>query len=496
MTKFLLRALPALLLFAAPPAVARAQDGIANSVVKIHTTQRVPDFLRPWTKQPPQEISGSGMVLEGNRILTNAHVVKFASQVYVQPHQSSEKLRATVVGIALGIDLAVLELEDAAFFESHPALAFAEELPEVKDEVNVYGYPMGGSDLSITKGIVSRIEFSSYDFGVAGLRIQVDAALNPGNSGGPALVGDQVVGVVFSGIPEADNIGYLIPVEEIRMFLEDVADGSYAGKPHTFDGFQTLENDALRARLGAPADVTGLVVTEPFGKSEETPLHRWDVLTSIGEHDVQNDGMVAVKPNLRLNFRYFVPRLAQAGKVPVTVFRDGALVEVGMDAPAARDLVVWMLGDEYPPYFIYGPLVFTSANQVLVRGLIGMGAAQGLIDQGSPLVRRQNDPPGFPGEEIVLIPSRLFPHPVAKGYDDPLFSSLKSVNGVEIENLAHLVKTLRGLSDEFVEFEFHDKHQEHLVFRRAEIMAATEEVLTDNGIRHPASDELRVIWED
>src|SRR3970282_2111004 len=116
-----------------------------------------------------------------------------------------------------------------------PALALADELPQLKSHISVYGYPTGGDDLSVTDGIVSRIEFASYNFGAGGARIQVDAALNPGNSGGPGIQDGKITGRVFSKIEAADNIGYLIPAQEIATFLADVKDGKYTGNPLLFD---------------------------------------------------------------------------------------------------------------------------------------------------------------------------------------------------------------------------------------------------------------------
>ena len=119
---------------------------------------------------------------------------------------------------------------------------------------------------------MSRIEFSPYYHFVMGLRVQIDAALNPGNSGGPAFSKGRLVGLVFSHIPTAQNIGYLIPVEEIRMFLDDLADGTYNGKPQILDLLQTVENDALRAKLGLPKGTGGLMVTEPYRNDGGYPL--------------------------------------------------------------------------------------------------------------------------------------------------------------------------------------------------------------------------------
>ena len=202
---------------ATPPAsVGTNTDAVANSVVKVFSTVRYPDFYRPWAKESPSEVTGSGVVIEGKRILTCAHVVLYASQVQVQANQAGDKISATVEFIAPGIDLAVLKLDDETFFDSHPALPRAKLLPDIKDAVMVYGYPEGGTSLSITKGIVSRIEFTSYNFPVSGLRIQIDAAINPGNSGGPAVVGDKMIGLAFSHLNQAENIGYIIPSKKLN----------------------------------------------------------------------------------------------------------------------------------------------------------------------------------------------------------------------------------------------------------------------------------------
>src|SRR5271165_7002576 len=142
------------------------ESKIRESVVKISATMRYPDLTHPWTKHSPQEASGTGVVIDGKRILTNAHVVLYASQLFVESYQSSDKLPAKVVAVGPGIDLAILQLEDESFFERRPPLSRTAALPEVKDTVLVYGYPQGGSTLSITKGIVSRIEFAAYGSGI------------------------------------------------------------------------------------------------------------------------------------------------------------------------------------------------------------------------------------------------------------------------------------------------------------------------------------------
>jgi len=230
-----------------------------SAVVKVFSTMRRPDVARPWSKASPVEAFGSGVVIEGKRILTNAHVIAYASQVQVQGNQSGDKIPASVVAMDPGIDLAVLKLDDESFFASHPPLPRASVLPQIKDSVLAYGFPTGGTTLSITRGIVSRIEFVPYGLSTAGLRIQIDAAINPGNSGGPAISDNRMIGLAFSHLANSENISYIIPNEEIELFLKGIGGGHYPGKPGMYDDLQTLENPALRGFLKLGPAVRGML---------------------------------------------------------------------------------------------------------------------------------------------------------------------------------------------------------------------------------------------
>lgn len=483
---------------ATEPATDRAKvNSVENSVVKVFTTARRPDPYKPWTKQAPSEATGSGVVIEGKRILTNAHVIQYASQVQVQASQAGDKISATVESFAPGIDLAVLKLDDEKFFDSHPPLPRASTLPEIKDAVMVYGYPTGGDNMSITKGIVSRIDFATYNYPVSGLRIQIDAAINPGNSGGPAVAGDKMVGLAFSHLVNAQNIGYIIPCEEIELFLKDIASGHYHGKPAFYDDYQTLENPALRSYLKLPKTAEGIIIHKPFSSSAGYPLKEWDVITKIGDSPVDDQGMVRIANNTRVNFRYLVQKIARQDKIPLTIIRSGKEMQVSLPVSADYPLVIPSLSGAYPSYFIYGPVVFSNATMEFTGGYTKAGgvSASGLMGfVGSPLVRRMLEKPAFPNEQLVVVASPFFPHKLSEGYGNPMSKVLKSVNGIPIKNLNHLVEVLRNSKDEFLMFEFDTRFYETLIFKRTEIMAATEEILTDNGIRSQGSPDVLEIW--
>ena len=476
-----------------------AQDQIRDLVVKIHAIHHTPDLLRPWTRNSPQQVKGSGVVIDGNRILTNAHVVRYASQIYVQPNQSASHLPARVEAMTPGMDLAILKLDDESFFDKRGALPFAEELPRVKESVNVYGYPTGGTELSVTQGIVSRIEYTDYYYQSTGLRIQVDAALNFGNSGGPAVSNGKLVGLVFSLIQNAQNIGYLIPVEEIRLFLDDIKDGVYDGKPQTFDLIQTVENDGLRRRLGLPKGVNGVMVAQPYRDDPSYPLQEWDVITHIGETPIDSDGKVGIRYDLRLSASYLVQKFAKNGLLPLKVYRDGKHVDVKLPVRSNRELVIPYLMNEQPRFFIFGPFVFSQTTQDYLDRLGSQRGTSSFGRRPSQLVVRRFDKPAFQDEELIVVASPLFPHRITRGYDDPNRAVLSEVNGILVRNLRHLVEILRDSRDEQLAFKFASAGvltHETMVFNRADLMAATGKILEENGIRYPYSADLRAVWED
>jgi S1-C subfamily serine protease len=480
----------------ATPGWLYGQDQVRDLVVKVHAVRLSPNTFRPWSQRSPQNVHGSGIIVEGKRILTAAHVVQHANQIYVQPNQSAERLPARVIASAPGMDLALLQVEDDSFFERRRFLPMSEDLPTVRDEVAVYGYPTGGAELSVTQGIVSRIEFGDYYYAAMGLRIQVDAALNPGNSGGPAISEGKLVGLVFSVIPSAQSVGYLIPVEEIRLFLEDIADGVYDGKPQLPDRFQTVENSALRKRLGLGKETGGLMVVDPYLRSEDYPLKEWDVVTRIGGWPIDKDGKVAVRSDLRLSALYLIQKSVRQKSVELGVYREGKEISLPYPARLQKEWVIPHLRGSPPRYFIYGPLAFSQATQEYLEGL-GSRGESALARQSSPLIHRRYDKPAFPGEELVIVCAPMFPHRITQGYSSPETAVVQEVNGIAVKNLSHLVEVLRDASDPQLVFrvaKMSSYGQEALIFNREEIRAATEEVLNENGIRHQYSSDLAPVW--
>jgi hypothetical protein len=353
--------------------------------------------------------------------------------------------------------------------------------------------------MSVTEGIVSRIEYKNLFYDASGLMIQIDAALNPGNSGGAAVSDGKMIGIVCSKLVTAENIGYIIPAEEIKIFLKDCTDGKYDGQYALYGvNLQTTENDALRKRLGIPKETTGIMISSVKTKDTNFPLKPFDLIAQMGKNAIDNEGDIKINENLRVASGYLIPRLAKNGKVEMAVVRDGKALKMEVPVSIESRKLIRFKGFTYPRYFIYGPIVFTEAPYIDVKQIFSTEKAlQYLALTGSPIVSRINDDVAFEGEELVGVFSPMFSHKITKGYNTKAtgMGIVSHVNDVPVKNLAHLVELLRDNTDQYVIFRFANTQSERLVFDRKELEAATEEILSENGIRAQYSDDLKVVWE-
>jgi hypothetical protein len=192
-----------------------------------------------------------------------------------------------------------------------------------------------------------------------------------------------------------------------------------------------------------------------------------------------------------------VQKSAKDGKIALTLVRAGKELKVDLPVSANRPLLLAPADGSYPSYFVFGPLAFTEADDLFVAGLSGAhngGYLAALVSRGSPLITRLGDKQAFPDERLVAVASPFFPHKLAKGYSSPFAEVVKTVNGTAIRNLNHLVEVLRDSKDEFITIEFAGRGGETMVFPRAEMVSATDEILTDNGVRSQGSADTMAIW--
>jgi S1-C subfamily serine protease len=437
-------ALPATLMARADYAALR------HSVVKIYATTQRADYALPWRTHAPQRSSGSGFVIKGKRILTNAHVISNARYLEVKRDGDPRRFRATVAFAGHDCDLAILTVDDDTFFKSIRPVEFASKLPSLSQTVTVLGYPLGGQRLSLTEGVVSRIDNSTYSHsGIdAHLVLQVDAAINPGNSGGPVFYRDRVVGVAFQGITRADNIGYAIPVPIIRHFLDDVADGHYHGYPELGVLSLDLRNKALARELGLPQGERGVVVTyvDPFAAAANH-LQDGDVLLEIDGHDILEDGTVLLDGN-HVQYTELMERKQWGESIAMRVWRAGASTGLAFALDTAPDPFIYRnLYDQRPRYLMVGGLVFAPLSREYLKTFIrkASGANQQQLLYVSQYVKM--DGLYQDHDEFIVLVKRLA-HPV-NTYTGPFLNGIvTTVNGQPVRSLAAMQAAIDGTTDE------------------------------------------------
>ncbi len=181
--------------------------------------------------------------------------------------------------------------------------------------------------------------------------------------------------------------------------------------------------------------------------------------------------------------------------MPLTVIRQGKTMTIDLPVKTTHQMLIDSLKGRYPSYFVYGPLVFSPVTTEFAVG-DRRGAARehaGLPRQPArhPARRRAH---ASRARSWSWSTSPMFPHKIAKGYDNPLTKVVKEINGVPVKNLRHLVELLRDSKEKFTIIRFDDKASETIVFNHQEALKATDEILSDNGVRQQASDDLIAVW--
>jgi S1-C subfamily serine protease len=466
--------------------VARADvdlDRLRASVVAVDVVVQGEDYRTPWQAPTPYGTGGSGFYIGNGRILTNAHVVSEAKVVRLKRPDRPEKVDARVLFIAHDCDLALITVDDPKFFDGMEPLEIG-GVPKLRSTVTAVGYPIGGRKLSITEGVVSRIELTDYVHTGADrhLGIQIDAAINPGNSGGAVIQDDKVVGVAFQTQFFAQNIGYMIPTPVIKHFLKDIEDGKYDGYPLLGVVTSTLENDALRTWLKVPEGETGVLILKALPWSSADGLvQKNDVLLGIDDVSIENDGTVKVGDDY-LELAYVVQEHYAGDTVTLKIVRDGKK----MDVPVT--LKVWNIEmsqrtayGERPEYLVLGGFLFVplTANYVQVAGW-----RSDLNYWLSEFYR--SIAADRPGQKQLVVLSRVLPDD-SNRYRTYYNSVVKTVNGERPVDFRDFVRRVTAADRAVIEFE--GVNVAPLILEKKKIEAVQKSILEKYGI--PSDRYLR-----
>jgi S1-C subfamily serine protease len=472
----------------APP---KPNGPVQKSLVRITATSVEPDYRAPWNAGALQRGVGAGFVVSGNRIMTNAHVVANSRYVTVERDGDPNKYPATVQFIANDCDLALITVSAPDFFKNMIPLKFG-GIPTLESTVSAYGYPIGGERMSVTTGIVSRIDFQLYTHSSVDqhLAIQISAQINPGNSGGPVMQDGKVVGVAFQGYSGdvAQGVAYMIPTPVINRFLKDISNGHYDEYPDLAITYAKLQNPAQRKFLGLKDDDRGVLVSSVVAAGPSDGILRsGDVLLAVDGHPIASDASVELEGE-RAQFEEVVERKFKGDSVKFDILRDKQPTKVTINLYKP-----W-------PYSIQGHSYDVRPRYVLYGGLLFQPLSLDMLEAyRSSDLRLRHFFEYFILEQIylqhpdVIVLANILPDPI-NSYLAPYRGAIvDEINGKKIRTLDELAKAFAEAPERLVIRMIGDGPP--LVLDRNKIESARERIKTRYNVakeqnleERPASD--------
>lgn len=318
------------------------QPQLKDSVIQVFSEIAEFNWLEPYKTPHQYGTSGSGFFInEDGQMITNAHVVDQAKSVTIQiPTFGKRRFDVDLIGVSPERDLALITLRPADLEIIKKALG---RIPVLKmgnsdlvhraDEIMAIGYPLGQESLKSTIGVVSGPQHI-----VGRHMIQIDAAINPGNSGGPSVnCRGEVIGVNSASIPGAENVGYIIPSNEVKLFLHHVEHMEAAGKikflrkPFLGVLFNPASESLIKFLGNPPPGGLYVAGTQKGSPLQKAGVEVGDMIYKIDGHDVDMFGEMSVPwTEDKISVIDYIARLMIGDKINLVTYRNGKQRKVSL----------------------------------------------------------------------------------------------------------------------------------------------------------------------
>jgi serine protease Do len=418
------------------------QDKVKDTVVQIFAHVAVTDMLQPYKTPQQGTSSGSGFFInERGEFITNAHVVGQAKGIWIQiPSLGKQIIDAELIGISPERDIALLRVTDEGLQIIRKELGAVPYLPlgdsdylHRSDEVLALGYPLGQQALKSTTGVISGQEHHM---------IQMSAPINPGSSGGPLLnSAGEVVGINAAGVMEAQNVGYAIPINDLKIVLNDLYKVKILRKPYLGVLFNNA-NESLVELLGNPMP-GGCYVVDVVKEStlDKAGVKRGDMIYEMNGYIVDMYGEMRVPwSEDKISLLDFVSRLSIGQEIKFVVYRNGDRKDFKVKFDHGEKLRVAKVYPELETvdYEIFGGIVVMQLSMNHLHILIGQ--APGLAKYAS--VQQQENP--------VLVITHIFPNSQAyRSRALGIGATINKVNGQDVHTLEEYRAALKKHDGKF-----------------------------------------------
>ncbi len=465
-----------------PVQAGNSDEDVRGAVVKIYTVSSEPYYFNPWMTLPANSVNGSGAIIKGNMILTNAHVVANHTFIEVWKYGDSRKYNARILFTSHESDLALLTVDNKEFFEGVKPLDLG-DLPGIQQEVTVLGFP-GGETLTITRATLASIEHQGYmhssSFMMAG---QLYATIKPGNSGGPVVLDGKIAGVVMQAAKNS-SLAHMVPAPIVQHFIDDINDGHYDGFPDIGLVTQKMENPYMQKKYGMYKDQTGVLINEVLpGSPAEGKLMKEDILLAVNGRLVGNDSTVEFRPKERTDYSYLMQMQHIGGSVNVDVLRSGRIKNYTLALNETKKDFLLVPFEEYdrkPRYFIFAGIVFSPLTKNFINSWDG--APEKLI------VEMSNTPTKDRKEVIVAL--QVLPAEINKGYHNLNSWIVDSVNGKKFKDFTEFYRLVSTSVDLYITFVNKDGYK--VVIDRKKAEESHESILRIYSVKQGRSSDLDI----
>lgn len=417
-----------------------------NAVVQVKAQKAEFNWLEPYKSPEQRQVAGSAFFINEHYLLTNFHVVNQAKSIFITiPSLGRKLLDVSIVGVSPESDIALLKLSDESYTTIKKNLNNISYL-ELGDSDALYptepvlalGYPLAQRYLKSTVGVIAGREYrEGKSF------MHMTAPINHGNSGGPLLNKDgYVVGINSAGVDGAQNVGYIVAINDVKIMLDDLFSVKFYRKPYLGIDYNHVTNEHAQSLKNPVPGGVYINYVQKKSIADQAGICKGDMLYKLSydenDYDIDNYGDVTVgwRSSDKISLDEMLIRLRRGQPIKLLIYRNGEPIEINctFDVPPAS---------LYPMRAIYPDYEPDEIDYEMFAGIVVMKLRYNHFNllKNARFIGKYPEPNDQLKE--VLVITRILPgshaHKVNCFYEGSL---LHKVNGKKVKNLTDLRQAL------------------------------------------------------
>jgi S1-C subfamily serine protease len=483
----------AIVLVAASGALAKKESAVPAALgkqkqlalVRVNVTGQSYDYFRPWQKKAPFSKRALGAVLSKGRVLVTADLVTNQNYVELERAESGEKTAANVQVIDYEANLALLEPTEKTFLDGITPLEIAPDTV-VGDRLAAWQLEPTGALLA-TEGLVTTIQMTPYPIDVGQFltyRISIPMQYRENSYTVPLVKNNKLAGLLLRYDSRSQLLD-AIPAPIINHFLKEAESQKYRGFPFAGFSFFPTRDPELRQYAGEKGKNGGVYITnvEPGTPAMKAGMQVGDVITAVGEHDIDQNGNYVDPLYGKIEFTNLLTAHAYAGDVvPFHIERNGKPMQLNVTL-AHRDAKDYVSPpyclDQPPRYFVVGGLIFQELSRQYLKEW-GPNWQREAPQRFVYMDHFQSELFADRNRRVVIL-SQVLPANSTIGYDDLAYLTVTKVNGKEVKSLDDLAAAVKEPVEGFIKIET-EEDPKQIELDASQVAAEAQELQENYGI--------------